>query len=443
MPVIRPIPAVQYATPKGGDLSALIAPPYDVLDETSKAALLSRSEYNIVAVDLPHLPPKTVGPDEVYVQAGQLLRRWLYVKVLDQRKQSAMFVYRQTFDALGKRHRRMGLFANVRLQPLGEKPADGGGIFPHEQTFSEPKLDRLKLMRTTATQLSPVFGLYGDADRRVARLIEPVCEQPPCLRATTMHDRVQHELWTVDDPAAIAALRDAMRPLDTFIADGHHRYGTTLTYREEQEKARGPLPADHPAQSCLFVMVALQDPGLIVLPTHRALGGMPGFAWNAFTQTCQGKLNLQLVEATSLEALERMLPAAGPHALGLVHKPAGAVAPTMAIATTLGDDPLAGSHAQASPAWRKLDVAIVQHLLVEQICQPRFGGPAGVTWKFPHELSALSKLIDDGTSQLGVIVQATPLQSIADVCAAGELMPQKSTFFYPKLATGLVMNPLS
>jgi len=438
MPQIRPIRSVTYDRSTGADISDRIAPPYDVLDEQSKAALLAKNPSNIVAVDLPHLPPKTVGPDEAYDGAAKTLNQWIEQGALVRNDEPAIYVYQQTYDARGTTYHRRGLIANAVIQPFGERPADGsGGIFAHEQTFSEPKEDRLKLMRATKAQLSPIFGLYDDPSNAIAPLLAGVIEQRKAdFFGTTTNDGVLHEVWIVQDQQEIARFTEALKPCDTFIADGHHRYTTALNYKQEA----GDLSEEHPANNCLFVLVSMQDEGLIVLPTHRVLGGMDSFSMDQLIQVSDGKLKIERFEGGDLSALEAALPSAGDHAMGL-YDPAKPDA-GLWIATTCSSDPLKQTHANRSDAWRQLDVAVLQHLIVEGICEPTFCGGGKVKWKFPHDLDAFKAVADSPDYQLGVIMQATPLASIGSVCRSGELMPQKSTFFYPKLATGLVLNPI-
>ena len=447
MPRILPIPAIQYAQavhPTGGqptDLSALIAPPYDVLDARRKADLMALSPYNIVTLDLPHLPAKTVGTDETYAWAGHLMRHWVQRGVLARRPSPAMFVYRQSYTATvagaTRSFQRRSLLCNLALREFGPASDGTGGVFPHEQTFAGAKEDRLKLMRATQAQLSPIFGLFSDPADAVGGVLQRVIDaSPPALSARTAEDGVLHEAWPVQESAGLAALERALGGKDVFIADGHHRYNTALNYRRELE-ASGPLPASHPAHTCLFVLVALQDPGMIVLPTHRVLGGMPGFTWAAFEAAAKAHWRLSPFTG-DLQGLEAALPRAGRHAVGLTD------GHHLAIAQPLRDDPLAATHPNQSKAWRGLDVAIVQHLLVEAVCEGVLT-PSGskVAWKFPHTLQQLQVDVATPGYSLGVVLQPTPVESVRQVSEAGELMPQKSTFFYPKLATGLAINPLS
>ena len=454
MPTIQPVPAVTFDTTQGSDVSDRIAPPYDVLDHASKGRLVAQSANNISVIDLPHLPAKTVGPDKAYTGAGQTYRDWLDQGVMRRRDTPAFFVYQQTYTVGEKTFKRRGLIGNVKVQPFGPSPDGHGGIHPHEQTFSAAKEDRLKLMRATRAQLSPIFGLYSDPDKSIGDLLAAVIESDdPTLTGTTADDGVLHETWEVDDDERVAVFQQALLDKDLFIADGHHRYNTALNYYNERKAAgkeacntSGKTPSGGGgAAYCLFVMIAMQDPGMIVLPTHRVLGNMPNFTLDKFKEAAAGQLNLAPVEGTDPALLEQALADSDhPHAIGL-YDPAAPDAP-LYLATPIDPDPLKVTHQDHSDAWRQLDVAIVQHLIVEQLCIPTFCPPTSaadaITWKFPHEIAQLKQLADSDDYQLGLVLRATPLDAVRQVSEAGELMPQKSTFFYPKLATGLVVNPL-
>lgn len=447
MPAIFPVQAVCYTpvadpSARGVDISDRIAPPYDVLTEADKRALLARNPRSIVAVDLPHLPAKSLGPQETYDRAGEEYRKWLAEDVLKNRSRPAVLVYQQSYEALGRSHRRRGLIANLNVQAFGPAPDGSGGIFPHEQTFSAAKEDRLRLMRATRTQLSPIFGLYSDASNQVGPLLEAVVRSGPAhYFGRTANDNVLHEVWAVDDAPTLGKLTAALRGRDTFIADGHHRYNTALNYLRELESSGRPVPPE--ARRCMFVLIAMEDPGMIVLPTHRVLGGMKDFGLAKLQEASAGRLSWKAFTGGDLAALEKALPIAGANAIGIYLPHEAAAQQRMWIVRPAKSDPLAQRFPKASPAWRSLDVAIVQHLLVEDICQPTFC-PAGesVAWKFPHALDEVQSLLTQPAWQMGVIVQPTPLGAVRSVSEAGELMPQKSTFFYPKLATGLVLNRL-
>lgn len=444
MPAIFPFRAVQYQGGRG-DVSALIAPPYDVLDASAKQALLANDPRNVVAIDLPHTPAKDAGPPRVYQQAAATFRQWLREGVLSVRPQPAMFVYRQTFTSRGRASQRTGLACTVEVAPFG--PRAGGGILPHEETFAGPKADRLALLRATHAQFSPVFGLYPDDDGAGTRLLATlIARTMPEMTARTP-DGIVHEVWTISAPGDLRACQEILAGKDVFIADGHHRYTTAINYLTEQEQQRA-VPADDPARRCLMVLVAMSDPGLVIWPTHRVLGGMRAYTLGEFLAAMASHFHVRQAGPTlagAAEALDDAGPA-NPPTIGLYDYDSR----TGYVATARQHDPLAPRFPDRPAAWRTLDVAIVQHLVIEDICQSRLNGGVPPRWAFPHTLEEILRLgtgEETGagggfTPQLAVLVRPTPLAAIRAVCAAGQLMPQKSTFFYPKLATGLFIHPL-
>jgi uncharacterized protein (DUF1015 family) len=447
MPAVYPFRAVHFADAATERLNSLIAPPYDVLDEAAKEHLLSQDSENVVGIDLPHLPAKELGPSEVYQQAAETYHRWLAEGTLRRCARPTMFVYRQTYDFDGTTYSRSGMACTLDVLPFG--PRKGGGILPHEQTFSGPKADRLALMQATKAQLSPIFALHEDAEGTATALLQKVSASRRADHRAAMGDGVVHEVWLVDDAPTLKAYRQALAGEDAFIADGHHRYNTALNYLAGLEAA-GEVPTEHPARHCMMVLVSMSDPGLVIGPTHRVLGGMADYSLEAFLIAAEE--HLTMAEHTGgVETLEAAMAArSGDHrnVLGLYDFESGRTF----VAIPTADDPLARTCGDHHPDWRGLDVALVQHLVVEGLCQPRLNGGKPVLWAFPHSIEEVlalgsSQEKDSGgggtfTSQLAVILRPTPLKAVRAVSRAGELMPQKSTFFTPKMATGLFLNPL-
>lgn len=447
MPAVYPFAAVQYKDDTG-DLSALVAPPYDVLDEAGKQRLISKNASNIVRIDLPHTPAKELGPASAYQAAAAGYQSLLSSGVLTARSTPAMFAYRQTFQTGGKPVKRTGMCCCVDVVPFG--PREGGGVLPHEETFSGPKEDRMALMRATGVQLSPIFGLHADAQGTATKLLAQLTStKRPDITAST-DDGTLHEVWTIDHPAAINAYRDALAGEDIFIADGHHRYTTGLNYLREQEAAGTATDA---TRRCMMVLIGMNDPGLVIWPTHRVLGGMSGYSLDAFVAATHGILSL-LPFAGKVEDLESELlnvTSPGPNrqqnVIGLYDFATG----RCFTASFAKKDPLRDRFADKPQAWRDLDVALIQYIVVEQVCQAKLNGGNPVKWAFPHttaEVLSIGRGEETGAgggknfAQIAVIVKPTPLSSVQSVSRANQLMPQKSTFFYPKLATGLFMNPL-
>lgn len=418
------------------EVSRFIAPPYDVLDEGPKQALLARCDTNIVKIDLPFTPPKTVGPNEVYAQAGATYRNWLETGVLKRNDRPAVYIYQQSYTHDGKTFARRGVIANMAVTPFSPGSHGLGGVFAHEKTFSSGKEDRLKLMRATKAQLSPIFGIYSDEADRIGPMLAKVADsRQPNMTGVTDNDHVRHEVWVVDDPDEIAKLCDALSGYDIFIADGHHRYNTAINYQKE-------TPGEA-ARRCMFVFVAMQDPGMIVLPTHRVVRNLRGFDMGRLEATLRGHSELAFTPtqhgADGLAALEKELPGHKYHAMGL-YDPATR---RTAILSTRGEDPLSALLPERVKVWRTLGVAVLHELVMERVLKPTFTtGGDELTFKYTAQLPEFRSMTEAQEGSLGVIVQPTPLDAVRGVSEAGELMPQKSTYFFPKLATGLVINPL-
>ncbi len=441
---IQPLAAIRYPQTQQTDL---ISPPYDVLTMADKQHLLAKNPHNIAAIDLPHVPPKNAGPIAAYQQAAKTMESRLEQGVLKRDGTPALYPYEQIYTYDGKTYHRRGLFCRVRLEEFGPQ----GTIHPHEQTFSGPKEDRLMLMRATQANLSPVFGLYDDAANAVTgKLFAGAAGHTPLATAQLPSQdgksQVASHLWAVTDPQVISAVQTLLREKHLYIADGHHRYGTCLNYRSEiAAKHGGAIPADHPANFALFVLIAMQDPGLIVLPTHRVAANLTGFTMDAFLQAAGNKLKRvsDAISGGEIDSLEKRLPEYGAHAMGIYDPKTDRVV----VVRPVDEDPLGKLSADPvltgkSGPWRQLDVAILQHLIFDRVVAPAFAKGQAMQWAFPHVAHEVREMCQSGQFQAGFVLQPTPLEAVRQLCNANELMPQKSTFFYPKLATGMVINSL-
>jgi uncharacterized protein (DUF1015 family) len=431
---IRPFAGIHYARRRDLDLSKVIAPPYDVLDERGKAQLVARHPHNIVNVDLPHLPPKTVGPDTAYDGANINLRAWMSAGILERDNRAALYPYTQSFEHAGRMHHRRGFVCLVKLSPFGE-----GHVVPHERTYAAPIEDRLKLMRATRVQLSPIFGLYSDPRNEVAELLYRNQGRPE-LSGTL--DGVKHDLWSVIDAEVENQVIDMLGHKPIYIADGHHRYTTALQYQKEVEQAHGgPLPPPHPANWCMFVLVSMQDDGLLILPTHRLIGGLVDFDISRFREALGTDWEVTETPVTAdklADYADTALQMEGVHTFGLFD---GRTRKLHHL-RLLNPDILAPLEPGHSDAWRRLDVAIVQRYLIDEVLQPKFGGGKEVTRSYTADPADITAQVDGERHQVALLLRPTPLGALQQLGERGEVMPQKSTYFFPKLATGMVINPL-
>jgi uncharacterized protein (DUF1015 family) len=409
---VRPFAAIRYNARRfGHDLSRVIAPPYDVLDESDKAALLAADPHNIVAVDLPHVPPKDAGPTEVYDRSAGLLRQWLAEGVLVRENQPALYVYHQTFEQDGRTYTRKKFIARLRLAAFSE-----GVILPHERTFGGPKDDRLALMKATRCNLSPIFGLYSDDQNSVGAALAGAIQRPPDCVATL--ENVENRVWVVPEKDTIDRVAAEMRTRKVYIADGHHRYATALLYRDDLAGRTGGLSADHPANFVMFVLASMDDPGCVILPYHRVIGGLPLDtlldAWSdGVSPAPVNKVHdLRLWDAASGREVK----------LAFTDR---------AILRTL-------EKGEVAP-WYDLDYAYLHRYLIDELLSKKRTLVPDVHYaKSERQARQLAR----EHRGVALLVNATPMVHLRAVSDAGGLMPQKSTYFHPKLATGLTIHPL-
>src|SRR5262249_48284711 len=243
-------------------------PPYDVIDPTLQQALYDKSPYNVIRLILNKESPADSESDNRYTRSAAVLRQWLADDVLIQDSARSLYVYHQDFEVTGRRYTRKGVLARVRLEPFSN-----GQIYAHEETMPGPKADRLKLFRATGMNLSPVFGLYPDANGSVMSELERAVGRSLPLEAVD-HLGVTSRLWPVSDQHAVSAVTGLLSPKPVFIAHRHHPYETGLRYREERREA-GDVDEDSPSNFILMMLVSMSDPGLIILPTHRLISGLP------------------------------------------------------------------------------------------------------------------------------------------------------------------------
>ena len=266
---IRAFRAYRYDLGRVGALSDVVAPPYDVIDPALQQALYDRSPYNVIRLILDKEQPGDNEVDNRYTRAAGFLRAWQGDGILRADSARALYVYHQEFEVEGQRHTRRGFLARVRLERFGE-----GKIFPHEETLAGPKADRLKLFHATAMNLSPVFSLFPDEENVVQTALDAAIQRSLPLEATD-HLGVVSRLWPVTDQHAVSTVTGLMGPRPLFIADGHHRYETGLRYRDELRAAGLVRDAESAPNFILMMLVSMSDPGLVILPTHRLVSGIP------------------------------------------------------------------------------------------------------------------------------------------------------------------------
>jgi uncharacterized protein (DUF1015 family) len=420
---VQPLRALHYDPAVAGPLADLVAPPYDVIDASQRAELIERSPFNVVAVDLPQ------GEPDPYESAREHFESWHAEGVLARDEQPALWAHAQDYVGPdGQRRTRRGFFCRVRIEGYGP-----GRVRPHERTHPGPKEDRLRLTRATKANVSPIFSLYSDPADAAWKALAPATEGVPYGEVTD-GDGTVHRLWRVADPAAIAAVQAATRDAELLIADGHHRYETMQAYAEEVEANGAPANDEH--RYILMCLVALEDPGLTVFPTHRLVNKLDGERRAALADALARDFEMREVPVEQVAPS----PGTGPLELGYVTGEDERAYRLTLKDQQIADDALAGH----SAAYRHLDTGILETLLLK--------GALGLSDEdishfkglfYARDTEEALRVVRTGEYDAAFLMRPTPIEQVRDVAAEGENMPPKSTYFFPKLLTGLLFNPLS
>ncbi len=431
---LQPLKGIRYNRGVVGNLAEVVTPPFDVISPEAQERYYERNPYNVIRLELTKQEPGDNELNNRYTRAAATYGEWRLNGVLRQEERPAFYLYQQRFAHGVKTYTRTSLLARVRLEPWSAQV-----VLPHERTLPKLKDDRLHLLRATATQFSPIMALYNDPQARIRRLLEPYAAHAEI--EITDEANEHHILQPITDERQIALIQDFFAGRQLFIADGHHRYETALNYRNEMHERHKDASAAEAANYVMMALIDIEDAGMLVLPTHRLLYGL--------SEQALGKLkreNLEqyftvqeLEQGTGSEELERWLAEAAKRGPSMVLQ-----TPQHRFLLTLNErgrgQMAASGHARA---WYELDVAIAHRLILEALLGLRPEEvTAGQYVRYVHEARAALQAVEQGQAQVALLLNATPVRQISEVALAGELMPQKATYFYPKLITGLVMNPL-
>jgi uncharacterized protein (DUF1015 family) len=411
---VQPLRALHYDLAEVGSLDAVAAPPYDVIDPEQRERLAARSPYNVVRVDLPE------GDPDPYAEAAAIFARWQEEGAVVRDDEPALWTLTQDYTGPdGHRLTRHGVFARVRVEDYGP-----GRIRPHERTHPGPKEDRLRLTRATRANLSPIFSLYDDPGGATAAVLdaaEPFGEQ-------TDDDGTVNRLARVGDPAAIEAFQRALEPAELLIADGHHRYETARVYADE-------VGGEGEHRYVLMCLVALQDSGLTVFPTHRLIRDTTPQSQEALANTLRALFAIEGIDQADLRPPD----GDGPLTMGYIDSHV-----KRAFRLTLEDQASADEALAGMPeAYRHLDTAVLEALVLN--------GPLGLSEDDIAHLKGLGysrtddealQLVLSGEYDAAFFLRSTPIEQVRAIAAAGVNMPPKSTYFFPKVPTGLLFNPL-
>lgn len=445
MAEIKPFRGIRYAWEEVGAevMRDLVAPPYDVIGEKEQEELYRRHRSNIVRLDLNRIKRHDNGEDNRYERARRHLFDWIAEGTLIVERKPTIYVHEQEFrDELGQTYRRRGFIALTRLAEYEERV-----VLPHERTLRGPKKDRLELMKATECNLSQIFFLFDDAEQEVDHLLfsTELEASEPMLEIST-DDGIIHRLWTVDDEEVTGAVGEALEDGHLLIADGHHRYETALAYRDFRRAIAEDEDLDAPYEFVMGFFVNIHDPGLQVFPTHRVVHSVQDFSMEGLQTSLAEKEYFEVAEldretAADMELLREEL----------IQR--GEKGPTFALiapgsrdgfwVTFQGNEKSEFFDQSLPETVRRLDVSILHDGILEpflgidrQALEENSHLHYVKSWKNAEEA------LTDESTQVVVFMNATPVNQVNEVCLSGGKMPQKSTYFFPKILSGLAINPL-
>lgn len=448
MPTLEPFRGLRYNLGQVGSLSDVICPPYDVISPEFQSDLYKQHPCNYVRIELNRDEPGDDATNNRYSRAAKFLKQWRGEGVMQQEPAACLYVYNQKFDCEGRTYNRRGFIGRVKLERFGE-----GKIYPHEETHASAKQDRLLLTRACKANPSPIFGLYPDPQNEAQDLLEAAISDKTPLVATD-HLGVEHSLWPVSDLNLANRITAILDPKPLFIADGHHRYETACNYRDELAAAAGgKLDANHPANFTLMQFVSMSDPGMIVLPTHRLFRGVPEMTaadlraklGDCFTCNDGGTGPAKATAIWSdIEASEDQG--------RLAFYTAKDDAWTVAEVNDAGRKRMAELSTDHSEDWQGLGVAILHRLVMDNLLaltnlpKPMYVHSVdevihGLTHGDTAGRDATGQQGSGGKFNLAALVMPATVDHVRAISEHGERMPAKSTYFFPKLLSGLVVYP--
>lgn len=433
MAEIRPFRAVRYNTAQVSDLLDVVTPPYDVIDDRLQAELYARHPWNFVRLDLTRLEEGETDNSIKYSRAAETLQEWRKEGVMKRDDAPAFYVYHQTFEDHGQVILRKGFISAVRVHDYDQKV-----VLPHERTLRGPKIDRLDLMKATNAQMSQIFLLYNDPALKVDQALDAQCARDADIDITT-EDGIRHQLWVVTDEATLAFVQEAVADDQLLIADGHHRYETAVGFRDLEPSTGEPRPRDY----AMAYLANAADPGLIVWPTHRAVHSVKGFELAAWLEKVRKYFDVRdLGDINTEDSIAELEKHADKNAYVVATKQNGKRTSYL-LTLRVADAQAELDKLDVVEASRMLDVTILHDFVLDKLTGVDLDAQARkANIRYPRFEVEVDEELDSNDTNMVVLMNSTPIDKIREVCVTGGFMPQKSTYFYPKVLSGLVVNDL-
>ena len=420
MAEIRPFRGVRF-TSQAGEMDELLCPPYDIINEQQRSEYLEKNPNNIVKIEL---PVAEEGVDDRYQAAAQCLDGWMKDGILARDPKPSLYIYEEQYTLHGETKSVRGIISLVKIEEF-----EKGVIMPHEFTLSKPKQDRLNLIQATQSNISTIYSLYTDEGKSTQTRLQKLTERQPDMQA--VEGDCTHRLWVVDDEAEVAALCSDFGKRNLYIADGHHRYETSLKYRNMCREAGAPEGS--PCDYVMMMLVSMDEDQFTLFPTHRLIKNAENFDAQAFLKGIEQ--NFHVEKRQGVNEIKSAL--AGYRNTG-EKVTAWYVGNDVWYLLRYRSESGVMDHIMpdSSKALRNLDISILHQLVIDRVMHCNNEDCVNYTRIFDEAIAA----VDEGRYQCCFILNPTRIQDIKDIVDASEKMPQKSTYFYPKPTTGLVMN---
>ena len=423
---VSPFQGIRYNQRIVGDLAQVICPPYDIITPEQQKLYYKKSDCNAIRLEYPVESLEPIG--DRYQRAASTFQQWLKHGILELDSVSSFYLHDHRFEYSGEKMVRRGLIARVKLEPWGS------GIYPHEETSSKAKSDRLQLMRACRASFSPLFSLYQDSEQKVALVLSHVAQKQPLVslraeRSNLPDSNEAHTLWAITDPEIKRKLSQFLSSRSLYIADGHHRYETALTYRQERAQEQS-LTGKEAFNYVMMELVDFSDPGLLVLPLHRLVRGI---APSILVGLGDKLRNLFVLESVPLKSDSCQLPPDS--CLGILGLQPGSLVVLKKRQDISLEAMMPGNRAQA---YREFGVSILNHIILGDV----LSGAKDLDVAYTVDLKEAHQQIKEGEYQLAFLLRPLQPEMVKAVADAQDRMPSKSTYFYPKLPAGLIINPL-
>ena len=422
---VKPFCGLRYNTEKVGSLSSVTAPPYDIISESEQNTLAERHENNIISLELGKTYDTDTADNNRYTRAKDCLNSWINSGILQFEDTPAYYIYEEIFEVFGVTKRLRGIISVVELVPFSEKI-----VLPHEETLSKAKADRFNLMSETHANFSPIYFLYTDEKKTVNKIMAEICQSTPTESFKT-DDGITHNMWVVSDSEVCKTIEESFADKQLFIADGHHRYETALKFSETLSDNEG-------AKYILAFSVEIDDPGLVVLPTHRIVKDIENFSEEEIVSALNKHFDVRKIYSENIEVTAEKLLSENQDITSFVFYTGN----DYFYLLMLKDENIMGDLLPGkSAAYRELDVSVLHTLILDKffsIDPENMANQKNLIYtKFPNE--AIDTVMT-GAANCAFLLNSTKVRQIKEVSLNNEKMPQKSTYFYPKLITGLVVN---